>query len=397
MSTKIEKSNVCEHILPEHIKYTTNDKIEFDVEFNNIKKNIGKDHDIFKITHIIFDDDPIYLSNNDYIIIYNGNDILYKANLIFLTKIELVKKVNNEYVVSVDIKRIILAMTKNSEISVKIVINDKFKNIKLLVDKGFVKDELHRALCNNGKEEFYVYPYSILDNVKTTDINFILNCSMNINGYYVETNISNIKNISIDILSLHDFKITNFFNYDATMIDTHCKKINENMLFIPLDIFKINDLELIVNNYYSTKTDHFTAQSFLIKISLKNPETINLHIPTHTLIRYFAGLLDSKLYNNYAKMDSHYSENEYFEGYYNFLKMDNFNLNERTIFVTNDDSILKKINFNDAHGLTQLKFKNPSINLLNLPLDLIKLEIQKRQSGIQIKVPFGCEYNEVNE
>ena len=196
MSTKIQKSNISEHILPEHIKYTTNDKIEFDVEFNDIKKNIGKDHDIFKITHIVFDNDPIYLSNNDYIIIYNCNDILYKANLIFLAKKELVKKVNNEYVVFVDIKRIVSAMTQNSELSVKIVINDKFKKIKLLVNKAFIKDELRQIFCDRWIEEFHMYPYSIFNNTMLTNINFILNCTMNTDGYYIETNVSNINNIS---------------------------------------------------------------------------------------------------------------------------------------------------------------------------------------------------------
>ena len=397
MSTKIEKAKFAEHVLPEYIEYTVNDKIEFDIESKHIKKNIEMDHDVFKITHIVFDNDLIYLSNNDYIIIYSDDNILYKANLIFLAKFELVKKVNNEYVLPVDIKRIISAMIQNCKISVKIIINDKFKKVKLLIDKSYIKNKLRQNLCDRWIEEFYIYPYSIFDNTMVTDINFILNCTINTDGYYIETNISNIKNISIDILSISDSKITKFINYDTGMIDTCCKKINENMLFVPLDIFKINDLDLIVNNLFSLKTDKFTNQSFIIKISLQKPEKINLHTPTYRVMRYSNGILNPTLFDNLNKMDSHYSKHEYLEGYYNFFKMDNLNLSQRTIFVTNDNSILKKINLNNAYGLTQLKFKNPSINLLNLPIDLIKLEVQKREFDIQIKVPFGCEYNETNE
>jgi len=108
-------------------------------------------------------------------------------------------------------------------------------------------------------------------------VNFIICSHEKIDGYYIETNINNIKSISINMYDedTHKELDNDFFQilkYNKIMIDLYLKKISDNLLHIPLNINKISVLNSkLINGHYN----NCVKQSFIIKIKFYEQEKKN--------------------------------------------------------------------------------------------------------------------------
>lgn len=121
-------------------------------------------------------------------------------------------------------------------------------------------DKLHQ-FRTKSHEKYVCCPRSVSKMVNSANVNYISYFCGFINGYYLETNIANIKSITINSLNNNE----NLINYYVDMIKKYCKIINNKLLYIPLDVNKINltDKSESIVKYFVNKE---VRELFIVKV-----------------------------------------------------------------------------------------------------------------------------------
>jgi hypothetical protein len=330
----------------------------------------------------------------DEIIINTSNNILYKCLFNLLALLNPVIKIDNKYVLPVNFFDIFLIASTFSSFIIEININNlEFKKISFLTQKIFIKQDVRDRFLSY--EHIIKSPLSNYKIINSNQVNFIICSHEKIDGYYIESNINNIKSISINMYdedTQKELDSTHYqiLKYNKLMIDLYLKKISDSLLYIPLNINKINALNSNLSNFsfgtFGTENLSCIKQAFIIKIKFyEQEEKIGLHTFAYNKLRYLNGITGPMYITCYTVQSN-------FEAGYN-----NFELNGK-LYNGNTFMMLKntdKINFdNFFDNLEELKIVMPKQNITNLPINLKKLEIYNKPGNINIKYPFGCEYIE---
>ena len=253
----------------EHIDWFDNERTTLIKTTPTLTYTIAKNCDILKITHIVFDSDPKLFTQHDEIIIMIPNQILYKSSLKLLTLLNEVTIINNKYILPVDFFNINLISTQFTKFVINITIhNEIFKKISFLTQDYFINNEYRLNHAYYGSEHIIKYPVSINKIIDSNQVTFIINSHSKIDGYYIEANISNIKSLSISLWNEEvDEERHELLNYDEIMINLYFKKINDNLLFVPLNLNKIVFFDKSLSNIFNSKNLICVKQSFIIKIN----------------------------------------------------------------------------------------------------------------------------------
>ena len=336
--------------------------------------------DVIKFTHIVLDYDPEILTNEDFIAIKIGNNVVYKTSLRFLYLMNKTKKYNDKYVFPINIMDIQLYATAFNHIDIQISINDdKFKKIIFLIENTYLKNDLRRDV---NFDNIVKYETCISKIINSNKVNFILDRFTRINEYYIDCDIKNIKSISVKVL-LENTKYKNIdlftlLEYDDIMVKMYLENINNRLVRIPLNIKKSEKFNLGNNHIKNT-----TKESFIIQIEFfEKQDKITLYSYDHNILRHHSGIANLSFFKDNVFLEALYENFEYNEDIYE----------GKTILATNNFGIF---NFDDlGDNLIELKISELNQNLLNLPINLKKLEILNNKHNYEIKVPFDCEFIE---
>ena len=232
-----------------------------EININNfVALSMGKTCDILSITHIEFNIDPSILTENDKFTILIGGNVIYDISFKFLVLTNKIKNINGNYLLPInDIYFFFVAMEYH-ETKIKISINNtSIDKINLLTKQYSLMTDERRRFAYISHEKYVYCPKSIYKTVNSTNVNYIIDFGGIIDGYYLESNIANIKSISINYWD-SKLKKTIFFNnenlidYDVSMIQNKCVKLDDKLLFIPFDTKK---MPLIHNLEGSSITKYF--------------------------------------------------------------------------------------------------------------------------------------------
>jgi hypothetical protein len=376
-----------------HVNWFDNKQIKLIKTTPEIEYTIEKNCDILKITHIIFDTDPNLFTLDDEIIIRTPKEILYKSSLNLLSLINQATKSDNKYILPVDFFDFYLISTHFTEFILKMTIhNDKFKNISFITENFFLKNNEKK---NYGDHYYTIkYPTSICKTINSEQVTFIINSCHSIDGYYIEANVDNIKSLSINLYNEElqqelDNDYCQLMNYDKPMINLFLKKINDKLFYVPLNSNKIAHFNFNLLSQGLNPMNHTICikQSFIIKINFDiGEEKIALHTYNYNRLRYSTGICSLQYVSAYVP-------DVYCEIMFENFKFGDKMYNGKVIII--NSSIDQKYD-EFSENILELKIIKLNKNLINLPLNLKKLEIYNKANDVVVKYPFGCEYIEEN-
>jgi len=365
-----------------------NSEIEIILNKPTVDKKLMRNCDVTVLTHIEFDTDPSLLTDDDTFTIFTGGSMMYNISFKLLTMTSKIENKNGKYLLPLNGIYFFHIATQYHGSTITLSINDtSFKKINLLTTEYCLSHEKQQHFVLSGLEKYVWCPKSICKTLNSSSVNYISDFGGFIDGYYLETNIANVKSILVDYWN-HEIQKTilvnneHLINYNASMIKTHCKMVNDNLLFIPLDVTKINltnDSEFIAKYFY----DKAVRQSFILKIVFfENEAKFKLHTFNYNVQKFISGMTG-------LSFDSYSYRNELNQVYNNMV-----NNNEVLEGITIYSQDLSE-KYNDLpNSIIELIVNDPKEDLTNLPLFLQKLEIINNKSDIKIKCPFGCEYIE---
>lgn len=90
--------------------------------------------------------------------------------------------------------------------------------------------------------------YACKQKVKDKQINCFMQSFISVSGYFISTKISNIKSISVKLIDLcknlyEEYSGEKIFHCTNLTLETQYKKINEQLIYVPLDCEKINSIK----------------------------------------------------------------------------------------------------------------------------------------------------------
>jgi len=160
------------------------------------------------------------------------------------------------------------------------------------------------------------------------------------------------------------------------MIKTKCKIINNNLIYIPIDIIKISP---ICEKVFYSKC---MSECFIIKIDFYNIETnFKFHLLNANLIEFKSEMCCNFLCYELIQISQLYKN----------ILLNNEILEGDTLMIscsinTNYDNLLSDI--------CELTICDLSNDLTNLPIYLKKLTLINKKKEAKVKVPFNCKYIE---
>lgn len=373
------------------LHYDEKNKIELKLINGKTTHRLIKNYDKIEITHIVFDYDPINLTDDDRFLIKMGTSVIYNASLKFLYLLNKIIFHNNSFILPIKIFEIMVISLAFQNIEIQILINNNnFKNITLITNNSYFDTSYRNQLATNSYDNLIKYPTHISKQINSNKVTFIIDTWCKIDEYFLDCDINNIKSLNINFLSKDLNKdnvqpIIKLIDYDAIMVKVNLKMINK-LLAIPLNINKLKYLSN--NNSYISNT---CVENFIIVIEFfEKADNFTLYTYNYNILAYKNGMATLKFIPNFAP-------HCYLEALFDNFKYNGKSYEDKVVYATDSTTdILDMIFDNFQDNLLELKFSNPPKDLLNLPLSLRKLEIINKLKQIIIKVPFGCEYIEEN-
>jgi len=395
------------------------EKINFD---ENILK-INNDMDLVVPLYIIFEMDNIqnkeeFIKNmeNSIITISLGYLILLEIDINFLTKLNPIKIINNNFIIKLPIDILIGTIScitmPFSAYQIKIVCEyNKIKNIFAIVEKIFLDmNERNIYMSNNiiqkklliknmhttnFNKEYNDYKYEITFDDINNKLGFFIKSEDNINliNICVENKLYSLNNCQIisDKLIFFSFynlkyndiknKLINLINNNKTVY------INSNISELKFYSYTFNiisysngsaNLYSIYNDYYEIYFNYIKYNS-CINISAKIPFLFLIkNIKVHNFINEY---IDQNTYNNCGKDIK-------------ILRLFNSSFSSKLLI---NDNITTLILENCKTEITNIPFNIKEIWLINsvqqtnLPIGLEKLKIYNGDNNEKIKIPYGCQ------
>lgn len=167
-------------------------------------------------------------------------------------------------------------------------INHNFEEIKIILQGTFLDSEPRRRMAQNGHEfsiqQFQHVVTTNAENLNNNRIEIIASHLKNIiKGFFIMGNIENIEEFKI-VLNGYDREIL-----DYSMIDTYCRKINDNMIFFSFDglnNFENNSAESFVGGLNMSRIDNANIYLKLFDNTLPSYKIIALN---HNILRILIG------------------------------------------------------------------------------------------------------------
>ena len=356
--------------------------IEVTINKSKITEGLSRVCDIMSITHIAFEVNPHVLTENDKFSIIVGGNVVYNTSFNLLMMINKIEKKNEQYLLPLNDIYFFFCSTDFHESRIFLSIdNTLVKKINLFTTEYLLANDKLQQFKMKSHEKYVCCPRSISKMVNSANVNYISDFCGFIDGYYLETNIANIKSITINNLNNNE----NLINYDVDMIKKYCKIINNKLLYIPLDINKINLTDKSENNvkYFVNKA---VRQLFIVKVVFFDIEKkFTLHTLNYNIMRWMSGMcgLTFRVYDYNNELNQVYKN----------MKFGNEILEGITIYSQN---LSGKYN-NLPDSIIELIVYDLKEDLTNLPVFLEKIEhiyYKTIDKNIKIKCPFGCEYIE---
>lgn len=365
-------------------------KTSFKYNFNSdFRINCG----IIKLTHIVLDNDPKFLTFDNVIQIIIGGAIIYSPSIKFFLLKNGYREDNGKFIIPIDIFEIDLYLLVFHYFNIEIKLNENYKEVGLLYNNIFnqtiiddIIDGLIDGLTDDIKDVKFKILHivsSIIENCKK--LNILIKSEALIDNLLLNCNFSNIKSISVDYFD-EKIPMMKLSEYNAQTIKNELKII-DNLLEIPIDYREIKKIQY-ANNPFRKLTNIISPNNEgdgTIKLEIEfyeNESKINLYGNAWNYFRYLWGM-GAKVYN----ISSDYHDSNYF--------MHEIIYQNETDKIVHITDYLKEVNYdNFAENIMSLKIYNPTRNLLNLPLGIKKVEVYG-DKYVKIKVPFGCEYVEL--
>jgi hypothetical protein len=256
--------NECDTLIPKYLVFNLNS----DTNINNFINSIENS----KFKMIINNVDLI----NHYLSLYTK---LYPVDNV----------ISNSFVVKIpfeslfDKLNIFECMFHNIEFQIENLNNENFASINLICTNTF---EFERRLDNTTlyRQNFI---YQDIDN--NNDDRLLNSISLNfdfiIRGYFLECNVQKLSNLSIS------FNRSTLFNYNKTMINLFTKKINDKLLYIPLNN-NFNYEDYNIDNFLGA-INHSRFDRVTMDLEWETPPgNLRLWANTACLIRYNNGLFN---------------------------------------------------------------------------------------------------------
>ena len=295
--------------IPRHISKTFN-KSRFDLIDGKYKNEIQRLGDLVKPRYIQFNlnndvsvKDFIETNKDKVLELIIGGQTLSANTIGLLSKLNEPVKINNSILLKIPFElfatNINLLAIQFFTVKYELNINDvNINRIELISDYTYLDNPERADMANNPREEFIqtIDSHYITRPNPSTEMNIRLNFNNISKGYLIEGDINNLEYINMKING------HNRLQYDKIYFQLFCHRINENLLYIPLNTdYKLEDKtpDSFIGGINQSRIDNL-----IMKLTFSNNQTkIGIHSVTANKLRYANGLMGTQFAPNQIVFD----------------------------------------------------------------------------------------------
>ena len=238
------------------------------------------------------------LQKNSTFEILIGGIRFIKVNLSLLMELTEVKKIGNNFVVTIPheytIGEILLISSRNFDTRLNLELNcQHITNVKIFAQYTFYDENVRNTLRDNEQKRMCQLIENADEHFWTNQAETRTRLSLNHNGftkgYFIEGDIDKIKGLQLE-LNGHD----RFEMYDEVAIGLYCDRISDRLLFLPFNNDIRNNYKNMTLESYTGAMDASRIDTIRLKILLNPSEmesTLKVYAMTCNFMIYSGGFV----------------------------------------------------------------------------------------------------------